>query len=205
MCLSSTSCCRNTVAGLEWNEKDTIDVQVMGFGCPALLSKDLSQKAEDIVTTVIADSDCVPRMSLATMVNALMDIVELDWTPYARQDFEETVREVQRMLPSLVNDSLKKSILSNLDSLLPDPSSFSPNPKRMEVVLFPPGRCIHFYRDGFGVTGSIVPCTFFDELEVTRRLVDDHLFDSGYIKIFLELMRQYRNDNYYTFEADKAT
>jgi hypothetical protein len=202
--LPTMSLDRNKVAGLEWNEKDTIDVKVLGFGCPALLSKDLAQKAEKIVTTVIADSDCVPRMSMATMVNALMNITELDWTPYARRDFEETVSEVQRMLPSLVSDSTRWKILNNLNGVLPDPASFKHDPRRMDVVLFPPGKCIHFYRDGVGVTGSIVPCTFFDELEVTRRLVDDHLFESGYKKIFLDLMRQYHNDNLYAFENEKT-
>ncbi|KAG7374533.1 lipase class 3 [Nitzschia inconspicua] len=155
-----------TIAGIEWNDDPTIKVEVVGFGCPALLSKDVSQKAEEFVTTVVADSDCIPRMSMASMVNTLMDVTELDVTPYARQDFQQTVDELQRFLPSLVDDKTKENILDNLNKLLPTPPKVGEKgKKRMEVVLFPPGKIIHFYRDGYGVTGSVTPATFFDEIE----------------------------------------
>lgn len=39
--------------------------------------------------------------------------------------------------------------------------------ERQKVVLFPPGRCIHMYRDGVGVSCVQVPCTFFNQLDVT--------------------------------------
>jgi hypothetical protein len=68
--------------------------------------------------------------------------------------------------------------------------------------LFPPGTCIHFYRDGSGITGSQPPCTFFDEIDVARTMVDDHLIDKGYRRIFLELMRQYRGDHHFSFEKE---
>jgi hypothetical protein len=178
---------------------------VFGFGCPALLSKNLSQKCESFVTTVVNDSDCVPRMSMASMVNALMSITELDITPYAQQDFEETVNEMQRFFPSLVDGNAKRKILENLNGLLPEaPSSVDiDQKKRMDVILFPPGKVLHFYRDGFGVTASVTPCTFFDELEVTRRFLADHSFESGYERTFLDLMRQYHNDNFYVFDRKK--
>ena len=180
----------------------------MGFGCPAMMSSELSESYEDIITTVIGDNDCVPRMSMATMVNALLDITELDYTPFALRDFEETVDEMQRFLPSYVDESVKEKILKNLHVLLPDRSSFvadhqTDKNKRMDVVLFPPGRCIHFYSDGFGIAGSVVPCTFFDELDINRRLLHDHLIQQGYQKIFLDLMRQYHNDNHFNFRRDK--
>lgn len=191
------------VAGIEWNDNKDIDAEVIGFGCPALLSDDLCQKVEPFVTTVVDDADCVPRMSMATMVNALMDIVELDWTPYARRDVNETVEEMGRFLPSLVTDSAKKDMLKKLEGMLPDQSSFTPTKKRLPPVLFPPGKVIHFYRDGYGVTGSLVPSNFFDELEISRRMLDDHFFLEGYEQIFLSLMRQYHGDNLYSFEKKK--
>lgn len=197
-----------TVAGIELNDSPFIDVKVVGFGCPALLSSELSESYQDIITTVIGDNDCVPRMSMSTMVNALLDITELDYTPFALRDFEETVDEMQRFLPSFVDESVKEKILKNLHVLLPDRSSFvadhhADENKRMDVVLFPPGRCIHFYSDGFGIAGSVVPCTFFDELDINRRLLHDHLIQQGYQKIFLDLMRQYHNDNHFNFHREK--
>jgi hypothetical protein len=49
-------------------------VKVIGFGCPALVLKDMSKKTIDYMTTVVADNDCIPRMSTATMVNTILDI-----------------------------------------------------------------------------------------------------------------------------------
>eukprot|EP00536_Pseudo-nitzschia_multiseries_P000285 jgi/Psemu1/178309/e_gw1.4.3.1 len=194
-----------TIAGIELNDNPFIDVQVVGFGCPALLSPELSTSYEDIVTTVIGDNDGVPRMSMGTMVNSLLDIAEFDYTPFAFRDLEETVNELERFLPSIVNESVKKKILKNVRGFLPDlsPSSSEQNSKRMEVVLFPPGRCIHFYRDGFGTSGSVVPCTFFDELDINRRFLHDHLIHDGYQKIFLDVMRQYKHDLHYRFDQKK--
>lgn len=178
-------------------------MEVVGFGCPALLSETLSKSYEHIITTVVGDNDCVPRMSMATMVNALIDIAEHDYTPFALRDLNETVNEIQRFVPSLVDDTVKGKMLKNLSVLLPDPSSFPKHKNRMDVVLFPPGRCIHFYSDGFGIGGSVVPCTFFDELDINRRLLHDHLIQSGYQKIFLDLMRQYNNDNHFKFRPSR--
>jgi hypothetical protein len=193
------------VAGIELNDSSLIDVEVVGFGCPALLSSELSESYKNIVTTVIGDNDCVPRMSMATMINALVDITGFDYTPFALRDLEESVDVFQRYLPSLVDSAVKKKIMRNLRNLLPEPSSIDDgeSTKRMEIVLYPPGRCIHFYSDGFGTAGSVVPCTFFDELDINRRLLHDHLIQQGYEKIFLDLMRQYKNDNNYKFNEGK--
>ena len=180
-----------------------IDVEVVGFGCPALLSPELSEHYESIVTTVIGDNDCVPRMSMATMTNALIDITHFDYSPYALRDLEEAVNELHRFLPSLVDNGVKEKILDNLNILLPEhPSSDEEiHTRRMEIKLYPPGRCIHFYNDGFGISGSVVPCKFFDELDINRRLLHDHFIHQGYQKIFLDLMRQYKNDNHYKFNT----
>jgi hypothetical protein len=43
---------------------------------------------------------------------------------------------------------------------------------RIQPELFPPGRVIHLYRDGVGVSGCFVPNDFFNEIDVTRRMVD---------------------------------
>lgn len=207
-CLSTTRlipCSLSSVAGIEWNDDPTINVNVMGFGCPALLSENLSQEVENYVTTIVDDSDCIPRMSLASMVNALMDVTELDITPYAKQDFQQMVDELQRYLPSLVDDGVKMKMLDNLHAMLPEPPKVDEkSKKRMKVELFPPGKIIHFYNDGYGVSGSVTPATFFDEIEVSRRLLDDHFFTEGYERIILDLMRQYHKDNFFTFKQHRV-
>jgi len=66
---------------MEYDDENDYDVDVIGFGCPALLSKDLSEKTSHYITTVVADDDCVPRMSAVSAVNALLDIMEYDYVP----------------------------------------------------------------------------------------------------------------------------
>ena len=144
---------------------------------------------------------------MATVVNALLDIVQFDYTSYARRDLEDILDEIQTFLPDLLAGSFdKESLLERLNGMLPDVSSFEEKgpKKRMDVVLYPPGTGIHLFFDGFGVTGSIVPCTFFNELDINRRMIHDHLYDPGYNRIFLDLMRQYHNDNHYAFQNEEG-
>jgi len=191
-----------TIAGMELNELPEMDVQVIGFGCPALLSKELSQQTESFVTTVVADNDCIPRMSSATMLNAILDIAGFDWTPYAKQDIKEAVNEVSSYFPTLLKD-YKQTILDTVSSQpLRDIPANIPT-KRVEPVLYPPGKCVHLYRDGFGISGNVVPCTFFSELDINRRMLHDHTVDAGYQLIFLDLMRQHHEDHYFQFEKEK--
>jgi hypothetical protein len=190
-----------SIAGMELNDQENIEVEVVGFGCPSLVSEDLSKQAEKYITTVVSDNDCVPRMSAATMINAVIDIGEFNWVPSARRDIEEVVEQVQDFLPSLLTDANKKKLMSIIDDLLlktiviPDRTE-----KRMDPVLFPPGKCIHFYRDGYGISGSVVPCTFFGEIDISRRMVEDHLYYSGYQLLLLDLMRQHHKDHNFRFD-----
>jgi hypothetical protein len=66
--------------------------------------------------------------------------------------------EIEMFLPDLLSESMnKKRLLTNLDKLLPDASTFQKGPKeKMDVVLCPPGSAIHFFFDGFGITGCRV-------------------------------------------------
>jgi hypothetical protein len=63
-----------SIAGIEFNELRNFDVDVYGFGCPAVLSKELAEKAT-FITTVVNDSDAIPRTSAATITNLLLNLV----------------------------------------------------------------------------------------------------------------------------------
>lgn len=63
-----------SICGMELHERDHIDVEVIGFGCPALLSKELAEKCQDYITTVVNDNDVIPRTSAATITNILLDL-----------------------------------------------------------------------------------------------------------------------------------
>ena len=118
-----------TIAAMEWNTKPfgraklddhtdatsvnntkndiQVSAHVIGFGCPALLSKSLSLATKEYVTTVIADADFIPRMSGATLVNLLLDVKSFDYRKEAERDIEQALREVQSRVSSrmLARDS----------------------------------------------------------------------------------------------------
>ena len=126
-----------------------MNVHVYGFGCPALLSKELSEESSPYVTTIVADNDLIPRMSAATMINAIIDTGSYNWIPFARRDIEEALTELPKAFqlpPMILSQNNIDRILSLLDDILPDESSIPKPIKRMDPILFPPGRIYHFYR-----------------------------------------------------------
>jgi hypothetical protein len=213
-----------TIAAMEWNSQpfgreksDSKDVSgnakngiqvsahVIGFGCPALLSKSLSLATKDYVTTVIADADFIPRMSGATLINVLLDMKNFDYRMQAERDVEQALRELQSkfsgqsapqskgMLSFNISEHDIQSVMGYVRRGLEKVTSTAPSAvestnktkdgddtnnifierrkdyeteifKNKEPVLFPPGECIHFYRDGSGISGSYVPCDFFNEV-----------------------------------------
>ena len=77
----------------------------------------------------------------------------------------------------------------------------------LDVVLYPPGKCLHLYRDGVGVSAAYVPCTFFKEIDVTRTMLVDHGTSDGYDSVFHEMMSRHLRQIRFNFPHDieKAT
>ncbi|KAL9179224.1 hypothetical protein ACHAXT_008514 [Thalassiosira profunda] len=235
-----------TIAAMEWNsaarnnkEADLpISAHVIGFGCPALLSRPLSLATKDYVTTVIADADFIPRMSGATLVNLLLDLKSFDYQRQAERDVEHALREMKSRFSGLadlvpgakgknqfalnideediqsvmgyVHHGLEKVTGASVDKSSEEQANARQteqgreryaSEKKMEPVLFPPGKCVHFWRDGSGISGTYVPCTFFNEIDVSRTMIEDHLISSGYRRVFLNLMRDYHKDDHFSFEG----
>lgn len=196
-----------TIAGMEFNDMKNISAEVVGFGCPSLLNPELAQSVAGYVTTVISDSDIVPRMSGATVANVLLDMMEFDWTPRAKQDIAHALGEAKEAYPFLLSDSTADSLMGIVDDLLKKhikPTIKPPTTERVKPVLAPPGMCVHLYADGSGVSGAISPGKFFQEIDITRKMVQDHQTALGYQYNFLALMRQHTNDFNFTFD-DKGT
>jgi Lipase (class 3) len=161
-----------TIAGIELanSAEHGYNVNVVGFGCPALLSKDLAASVSSFVTTIINDSDVVPRMSGASIANLLRDVSAFDWFPYARRDIQHALDE---LFPAQVAKSIMATIEPNLKSFV-ESSRQDPPPSNDRVTpeLYPPGRCIHFYSDGVGTSAAVVQNDFFKEIDVSRRMVE---------------------------------
>ena len=69
------------IAAMEFKDHPKMDVEVVGFGPPAMLSQKLSEGMKGYMTTVVADDDVVPRLSAATVINVLLDVMEYDYVP----------------------------------------------------------------------------------------------------------------------------
>ena len=191
------------IAGIEFNDRENFDVSVVGFGCPAILSKELSESTKDYITAVIGDADFIPRMSAETIGNLMLDMIEYDWTSKGRRDIEDALKEVRKNVGFLFRDEDVGSVMRVVDSAMEKyvkPCAREGSMKRMEPILFPPGSCVHFYRDGVSISGSYVPCDFFNEIDVSRTMAYDHLISSGYRKIFLEVMRSSLSDEHFSFD-----
>lgn len=127
-----------SIAGMELHDRKDFNVQVFGFGCPALLSKGLSESTQDYITTVVADNDCIPRMSLSSMMNAILDIGEYNWIHNAQQDLEDVIDQVQSALPAYITDSVKKNLLEILRTKVLSVIDIPPpTQERMDPILFP--------------------------------------------------------------------
>lgn len=195
------------VAAMEFNDHEWIQVESVGFGCPSLLSRELSEASKDFITTVVADSDIIPRMSGASMANLLLDLIDFDWTEMALDDIDFTFERAKNtfafghLLPSRdkILDWAKTYIEREIK-----PKLQKEKRKRISNVLIPPGDCIHFYRDGIGYSGVFTPCTFFDNVDVSRTLVDDHLVVPGYHRALVSTMRDWENDFNFDFPHDIA-
>ena len=185
------------VAAMEFHDHDWIKVESIGFGCPSLLSLELSEATKDYITTVVADSDIVPRMSGASVANLLLDLLEFDWTDMALEDIEFTLDRASatfpfgQLLPSkeIVLDWAKGFIEREIK-----PTLKKKKRKRLSNLLIPPGSCIHLYRDGVGYSAAYTPCSFFTSIDVTRTLIDDHLVVPGYHRAMVTVMRDREND-----------
>ena len=201
-----------TICGIELHHdpEQVFDVEVVGFGCPALLSLNLAEKYQDRITTVVNDSDVIPRLSGVSVANLLWNILEFNWFPYARQDVQQALGELSQLQPWLFNPIVTEKIKDFIEPMMEDymNDTIQKDNKGSRIVpveLYPPGTLYHFYRDGVGFSGNIVPHRFFSEIDVTRRMIDDHLLHQGYQETFLAVMRQQSGDQHFRFDDSNKT
>mmetsp|Transcript_43956 Transcript_43956/g.106577 ORF Transcript_43956/g.106577 Transcript_43956/m.106577 type:complete len:236 (+) Transcript_43956:86-793(+) len=199
------------IAAMEFHEQHSswMKVEALGFGTPSLLSPELSISTKDYITTVVCDSDIVPRMSGPSMANAILDLVEYDWTDDALRDAEFTLdraRDVFKGPMSIFpdNDSVMQWVTDFLDKQVRPKLQTQSKKERLPSVLIPPGVCVHVFRDGYGFTASLTPCDFFSTVEVSRNFVDDHLVATGYHRALLSAAQDTDRDYNFQFANDVA-
>jgi hypothetical protein len=202
------------IACMEFNDLDFVHhASSIGFGCPALLSKDLSESTKDYIVTVVADSDAVPRMSNATVGNLILDVMSTDWSAKALVDLELMMDAMAGSLPITITTSKKQELTNWIHAKLESGRNNGETKvgreraiarERLPVILLPPGKCVHLYRDGFDISGCYMPCDFFNELDCSRTMLNDHYVGTGYNRMFHDLMRTHKNKLAYTFRNNVA-
>jgi Lipase (class 3) len=183
-----------------------IDAYALGFGTPAVLSKELSEEVRSKVTTVINDADCVPRMSGTTLVNMWLNIASSEhWITEAAVDIQLLTTVLKENLPF---PDLTEKVMSSLKDwlTLADVENTTLKSvlakKIVPPVLFPPGECVHLYRDGMGWQGVYYPCFNFKAIEGVLFMVDDHLIPTGYYQGLLGYIRGLRSELNWRFKPD---
>jgi hypothetical protein len=194
------------IAAMELKEHNFLEIEAVGFGCPSLLSRELSTLTKDYITTVVNDADIVPRMSGASMHNLILDLIEYDWTDDALEDVEFTLQrgrdslDFGNLLPDTdkvlnwIRDYLNKKVLPKYNSI--------ERKERLPSVLIPPGQCIHIFRDGYGFTSTYTPCDFFASVDFSLTLFDDHLIPTGYQRAVLSAVQDSDRDYSVSFYVD---
>lgn len=129
---------------------------------------------------------------------------EFDFIPYVKKDMEHALQQLHRsnrtFFSTLFNKSILERVYPLVDKYCEGMICRKAVKDRIPTLVFPPGKVVHLYRDGYGWSAVQVPNDFFTEMDVHRRMVDDHLFDTGYKQSFLELMRQAKKDQHFCFE-----
>lgn len=191
------------IATIEFNDLDFIEASSIGFGCPALLTKELADR--DDIVTVVSDADVVPRMSGATVRNAILDVMALDWADLAIRDVRQLISMMKENIPMPISQELERTVISFVERSLRESIKLAQElipTERLEPMLIPPGKCIHFFRDGVSVSARHTPCSYFDSVEISRTLIDDHMTNTGYHKVMLNFVRDSKNDMHFKFAHD---
>lgn len=184
------------LTALEFLEHERIDAHAVGFGTPAVVSKQI-EYPKNIITTVVNDADCVPRLSGSTMVSTA---VKLDGFPWLKKAKEDLLFLKKQKLPfKELTDSLIDKLLATLET--EEPASLD-DINLPEQVLIPPGNCIHMYRDNLNWQAVYMDCELFDSIETVRNMLGDHLIPTGYYKGLLENLRRLRQDINYVMEPN---
>lgn len=154
---------------------------------------------------------------------------EFDWIPYSQRDIDHILEGLKNFNSVIFSDDLVRKIRKTITPLIKEHFSHfieKDVTNRITPEIFPPGKVIHLYRDGVGISGCYVSNNFFNEIDVNRRMAEgkfrseqgfavrsysklqltqmffceDHLIFSGYEQTFLEIMRQNMRDHHFRFE-----
>mmetsp|Transcript_33944 Transcript_33944/g.57633 ORF Transcript_33944/g.57633 Transcript_33944/m.57633 type:complete len:152 (-) Transcript_33944:112-567(-) len=148
----------------------------------------------------------IPRLSGPTLINAVFDVMSYDWIEKGLTDLRSGLEFIRTNMPFDIPvehvESVYKYIKQFLDDNIKIEIEEMAKATREDVVLMPPGNCIHFYRDGVSVTGKKISCEFFDSLEISRTMLDDHLVGIGYNRMLLDYMRHHLEDYQFVFDQN---
>lgn len=130
------------IAAMELQDLDFVRVEAVGFGCPSLLSAELSLSTKEYITTVVADADIIPRISGAASINLFIQLLEFDWLNSFLTDMEFSVERARSAFPFGDLLPMKETVISWTEDYISKeikPKIGSKKYKRVESLLIPPG------------------------------------------------------------------
>mmetsp|Transcript_22231 Transcript_22231/g.30970 ORF Transcript_22231/g.30970 Transcript_22231/m.30970 type:complete len:140 (+) Transcript_22231:832-1251(+) len=133
----------------------------------------------------------------------MLDMMSYDWTERAIEDVKQLLDFIKSLVPFDIVP--KEQILNFLEAHLDkyDRPFFETVTKERPIPdLSPPGTCIHLFRDGVGWSGKYTPCDFFDEVDITRTMLFDHLIPEGYHRALLDFVRDQVGNLSFDFNHD---
>jgi len=128
----------------------------------------------------------------------------------ALRDFDQIFNVIRENVAPIVgnsifSDEMRQKAIDMLQRALQQayrPLDENTNTDPLPVQLYPPGECVHLYRDGVEWQGNYYPCHRFNEMEVVRHMIDDHLIPTGYYPALINFIRSKKNDFHWRFEHD---
>lgn len=211
-----------SIAAIEFNDYGFIEASAIGFGSPSLLSAQLSESYQDVITTIISDSDVVPRLSAPSMVRLYYRMMTHHHGELAKADLHDLMRHLRTKaqrstgvkvidflqaqldkVGTLMDERIQEYVLKHKDRFeryLQRQQDTIDRGGVNEDYLEPAGTCIHLYRDGTGYTGAYTPCSFFTEIDFVPSMIDDHLIPPGYHRALVTLARDLLQDLDFSFE-----
>lgn len=194
----------------EFMDYEKIDAYAVGYGAPAVFTPEMSAALAINITSVITDADVVARMSGASVANAWLRVLGYNFTEDALQDVDELFPILEEMVAPYgdwtvktlrsLREMISAKIIKDAEKQLQVRASLKKPVMTQE--LFPAGDCIHLYRDGSAWQGVYIPCTRFDEIEVVKKMVDDHMTASGYYNALLGYARELMDNENWNFPHD---
>jgi len=177
----------------------TLDLQVYAFATPACCSYEASLQCQDYVTSVVHNTDCVPRLSLMNVRSffKLMNFVDtkLKENGMSPDSFASTIQYLNDLITNKSKDLVTPK---ELQQFLQEINSEPRDDRFLDLELYVPGRVVsiwkHDVEDSIIIGGKVTDgqTQVLKQLMIESTMISDHACDA-YRATMLQLMEHTSN------------